>query len=141
MNRGDYLRIVVVFFVFYVILRYSFGLLLERPTAQLVSFLLGCNTDGNTIICGHNAYEIVPECTGIVSLALFYALLYVLKVRGRKLWRAVAFGTVFLYLLDVLRVYTLIRFTGSISAFDVAHTLSWFISPAIIVAYVLWLTN
>jgi len=66
----------------------------------------------------------IPECTGVVSIALFLALLYVLRIYRSRAIRAAIFGSLALYLLDVARVYLLIRFTHSL-----------------IVAYVLWLAK
>ncbi len=141
MSRGDYLRLVVLFFALYILLRYTLGLLLVRPTASLLSILLGCSTNGGTVICGDYAYEIIPECTGIVSIALFLALLYVFRIPRSRALRAAVLGSLALYLLDVARVYVLIRFTHSITAFDFWHTVSWFVAPVLIVAYVLWLAK
>ncbi len=141
MSRGDYLRLVVLFFVLYIALRYTVGLFLVRPTASFLSLLLGCSANGGTLVCGDYAYEIIPECTGIVSIALFLALLYVFRISRSRALRAALLGSIALYLLDVARVYVLIRFTHSITAFDFWHTVSWFVAPILIVAYVLWLAK
>ncbi len=141
MSRGEYLRLIALFFVLYIALRYTLGSLLIRPTTSFLSFLLGCSGNGETLVCGDYAYEIIPECTGIVSIALFLALLYVFRVPRSRALRVVLFGSIALYLLDVARVYALIRFTHSISAFDFWHTVSWFVAPILIVAYVLWLAK
>ncbi len=141
MSRGDYARLILYFFAAYVVLRFSVGILLESPTAALISALLGCPSQGNKIVCGQYAYVIVPECTGIVSVALLFAVLLALRFPPRRLFRPLVMGSLFLYLLDVLRVYSLIRFTGSIASFDFFHMLSWFLSPVVVVLYALWLAK
>ncbi|NPA76168.1 MAG: hypothetical protein GXN93_00225 [Candidatus Diapherotrites archaeon] len=141
MSRGDYLRLVVYFFVLYAALRFTLGLLLQAPTAHILSVLLGCSAQGNVLACGPYAYEIIPECTGVVSIALFLALLLVMRIPRSTAVRAAILGSIALYLLDIVRVYLLVRFTHSISAFDFWHMVSWFVSPILIVAYVLYLAK
>lgn len=138
MSRGDYLRFVIIFFVAYFALRFTFGLLLRSPTALLVSYLSGCQWMGNSVVCGYAEYQIVPECTGIVSIALLLSLLYVLPLRRERKIRAAVFGIPLLYILNVFRIYALISLPNSLFTFDFLHAAFWLTSPFLVIFYV-WL--
>ncbi|MDN5358828.1 MAG: hypothetical protein PWP76_671 [Candidatus Diapherotrites archaeon] len=139
MSRGDYIRFVVAFLLLYVALRFTMGYLLRSPTAYIVSLLSGCEYGGETVVCGYEEYRIVPECTGIVSISLLLALLFVLPLSSERKIRAAVLGSIFLYILNVLRVYALIELTQSIFAFDLVHAFFWLTSPVLVILYVLWL--
>ena len=139
MSRGDYLRFVLAFLVSYVLLRYTLGILLQSPLASLVALITGCSASGHAVLCGYNEYVIVPECTGVVSVALLIAMLYVLPIERSRAVRAAVFGSLFLLVLNVFRVAALVAFTRSIFSFDVLHTLFWFASPLLVILYVRWL--
>ncbi len=139
MSRGDYLRFVVAFLILYAVLRFTLGYILQSPTAFLVGILAGCPASGSSIVCGYNEYEIVPECTGIVSIVLLLSLLYVLPLNPKRKIRAAVFGSLFLYILNIFRVYALIALSQSIFAFDLLHVLFWFASPLIVILYIRWL--
>jgi len=139
MSRGDYLRFVVYFLILYAALRFTLGYLLQHPTAAIVAAMVSCPVNGNAIVCGYNDYEIVPECTGIVSIVLLLSLLLVLPLDRSKKIRTAVFGSLFLYILNLFRVYALIGLSESIFAFDLLHLLFWFASPVIVILYVTWL--
>jgi len=139
MNRGDYLRFVVYFLLLYAVLRFTLGYLLQHPTAAIVAAMVGCPVSENAIVCGYNEYEIVPECTGIVSIVLLISLLLVLPLDRSKKIRAAIFGSLFLYILNLFRIYSLIRLSESLFAFDLLHMLFWFASPVIVIIYIRWL--
>gem|GEM_PF-5643775 len=137
MSPGDALTFLLYFFLILVILHYFF-LPLAPWYARIVSFLTGCPSYGDFVVCGYHRFQILPECMGIVSLSLFFALLRYFQLPLRR-WRVYVFGALALLLFNLMRVYVLVKYTSSFFSFDILHTLFWLVDPVAVVLYVRWL--
>ncbi len=125
------------FFLILAILHYV-ALLFTDLYAEFIAHLAGCASSGPYIICSYHRFEILPECMGIVSLALFLALLRYFRIPLRR-WRPYVFGSAALLLFNVFRVYVLVRYTSGFFQFDLLHTAFWLVDPVVVVLYVWWL--
>lgn len=95
---------------------------------------LGFNVmrDGTTLVVGNAAFDIVSECTGLVMIAIFLALLYStgLKLEHSKIALYLAFF--FVFNLARLAVTLAVGAQYGLNVLDVVHPVLWFVDSGIV---------
>ncbi len=110
---------------------------LENAIASLEATALGLRAEGSVIGFNSHGFEIVPNCTGLMSISVLAAVIFSLKKPSlKKKLGLLAVGTAILFPANLLRVYLVLL--AAIS-FDPGiggslHITTWFITSAIIVA-------
>ncbi|MEM4255393.1 MAG: archaeosortase/exosortase family protein [Candidatus Norongarragalinales archaeon] len=105
--------------------------------AQLQESLLssagyGVLRDGASLVVENAAFEIVVDCSGLVMMALFFALLYATKTRIPHLRMLGYFA--FFFTFNLLRVAFTIAVGAEYGpqAIDVVHPALWFVDSGLV---------
>tara|TARA_Y100000310_G_scaffold280829_1_gene300833 strand:+ start:3596 stop:4006 length:411 start_codon:yes stop_codon:yes gene_type:complete len=110
---------------------------LQNAIAGFEAGLLGLARDGNVIGIAGGLFVVSASCTGLVSASVLAAIIFSLKkpVLKKKLV-IFATGAIALFLLNLVRVYIvlLVAINFGSAAADLAHTISWFSTAALILA-------
>lgn len=112
-----------------------------RATAFFVNLFGGeAEVDGAVILSpASNPLEIIPECLGIISMAIFVSAVLAYPCRIKQKMVGMAIGILALYVLNLVRTVSLFYINSHFPDFlDTAHILIWQ-SIMILAAIVLWL--
>ena len=110
-------------------------------TAFFVNLFGGeAEVDGAVILSpASSPLEIIPECLGIISMAIFVSAVLAYPCRIKQKMVGVAIGILALYVLNLVRTVSLFYINSHFPNFlDTAHNLIWQ-SLMILAAIVLWL--
>ena len=117
---------------------------LQNSIAEFEAGLLGLEAEGNTIPVNSNRFEIVANCTGLMSISVLAAIIFSLrKPELKKKIMLFAAGAIILFPLNLLRVYLVIVTATTINPelAEILHTITWFTTSAIILAMWYYLTK
>lgn len=99
---------------------------------------IGINSvlNGTAIAVGNAAFEIAPECSGLLMASMLVALLYAAKTKDGFRWAVM--GGIALFTFNIMRLLATIAVGAwwGEAAMDNAHMLLWFVDAAAVVA--LW---
>ena len=110
-------------------------------TAFFVNLFGGeAEVDGAVILSpSSNPLEIIPECLGIISMAIFVSAVLAYPCRIKQKMVGMAIGILALYVLNLVRTVSLFYINSHFPDFlDTAHVLIWQ-SLMILAALALWL--
>ena len=138
-----YLIFLVKFFAIFLSLEFFvFGTnltFLQEFIARTQAELLGLRNVKNLIFVSDGIFEIVPECTGIVSTSILASIIFSLKKpEMKKKLFIFGLGFVLLFIWNYLRVLSVI-WTGvefGIENAEILHVISWFTTSGLVL--VLW---
>ncbi len=136
------------FFLVYAVLQF---LILEIPLDNLENFvaateagLLGLKATDNMVLFNSHRFEIVANCTGLMSVSVLAAIVFSLRKPGMKKKIALlALGALALMPLNLLRVYLVLLAAISFNpeAAATLHTATWFATSAAILLLWYYLTK
>ncbi len=130
------------FFALYAVMQF---LILVAPLGFLQEFIaateatmLGLEAKGSTILFNDHRFEIVANCTGLMSISVLAAIVFSLKKPElKKKIGLLAAGAAILFPLNLLRVYfVLLAATTNPNIAESLHMLTWFAMSAAIL--ILW---
>ncbi len=146
--REKALVFLVKFFVVYAALQILIVLLplgfLENGIALLEANALGLQAEGNTIFLDSNAFQIVPNCTGLAGISVLASIIFALRrPELKKKVLLLAFGALALFPLNLLRLYIVLLAAISFGPemAEGLHVASWFAVSAAIILLWYWLTK
>ncbi|MFH1587793.1 MAG: hypothetical protein ABIA76_00450 [Candidatus Diapherotrites archaeon] len=134
------------FFVIYAVIQfliYAIDLsFLENFIAELIGNALGLQVIANNIFFNETVYLIQPNCTGLVSAGILFAVVFSLKKPEIKL-KSVIFliGAIFLLLINLLRIYFVVLMGILFDLAELTHIISWFAMTAFILIAWFYLTK
>ena len=138
----------VKFFVIYALLQFLIVSLplgfLENGIALLEANALGLQAEGNAIFFDSHAFQIVPNCTGLVGISVLASIIFALRrPELKKKILLLAFGTLALFPLNLLRLYLVLLAAISFGPemAEGLHTAAWFAVSAAIILLWYWLTK
>ena len=133
MNMQNY-KIIDIFkflFMFVVVFLFLwFFVDLRELEAFVISKLLNCGTQKNFLICNGEAFEIVKECTGILSISFLISILIFDYKRINKIY--IILGIIFLFIWNIIRILLVIYLNGN----DLIHSSTWFISVLFVLIFI-----
>ncbi len=103
---------------------------LRKLEAFIISKILNCKTQENFLICNEKIFEIVKECTGILSVSFLFSVLIFDYKRINKIF--IILGTIFLLVWNIIRILLVIYLKGN----DFVHSTTWFISVLFVLVFV-----
>jgi len=124
----DIFRFLLVFV--FVFLFLWFFVDLRELESFIISKLLNCEIQKNFLICNGKIFEIVKECTGILSISFLRLFLIFDYKRVNKVY--VILGIIFLFIWNIIRILLVIYLNGS----DLIHSSTWFISVLFVLVFI-----
>ena len=142
MNRKSLLfaaKFLVLFFSIYALLFILDISFLQNGIASFEAALAGLPNAGNAIFLGNHIFVIVESCTGFVSIAMIFAIIFSLKKPVLKLKILIfLICSFFLFLINLGRIWIVV-YSAAIWGADAAqwiHVISWFMMSGAVLA--LW---
>jgi exosortase/archaeosortase family protein len=133
----------IKFFLIYAVLQ---TLILVAPIEELTEFIalteanaLGFEAEGNIIMFNEHRFEIVANCTGLLSISVLAAIVFSLRKPSlKKKLSLFAVGALILFPLNLFRVYTVLLVSVSFNPgiAESLHIATWFGTSAAIM--ILW---
>ena len=131
----------VKFFFIYAILQASILLIplepLQNSIAGFEASALGLKAIGNVIEYESHGFEIVANCTGLMSISVLAAIIFSLRKPDlKKKLLFFATGAIVLFPLNLVRIYLVIRaaMVLGVEFSETLHVLTWFTTSALILA-------
>tara|TARA_Y100000310_G_scaffold343831_2_gene453360 strand:- start:16331 stop:16816 length:486 start_codon:yes stop_codon:yes gene_type:complete len=138
-----YLIFLVKFFAIFLFLEFFvFGTnltFLQEFIAKTQADFLGLRYVNNLIFVSDGIFEIVPECTGIVSASILASIIFSMKKpEMKKKFFIFGLGFVLLFIVNYLRVLSIIwvGMEFGIENAELLHITSWFVSSGLVLG--LW---
>ncbi len=122
-------------FIFLIIFSFVFSFLwffidLREIESYIIGKLLNCEINKNSLICNGKTYNIVKECTGILSIAFLISIFIFDRNRINKFY--IVLGIFILILWNFVRIILVIISNGN----DIIHSSTWFISVILILIFI-----
>jgi len=118
--------------------------LLEEWIALIEASALGLQAQGNNILFNAHSFEIVANCTGLMSASVLAAIALSLRKPGiKKKIALVCAGSVLLFLINLGRLYLVLLAAIAFNpdAAGTLHEATWFAMAALIIAIWYYLTK
>ncbi|MCR4335307.1 MAG: exosortase/archaeosortase family protein [archaeon] len=138
-----YLIFLLKFFVIFLFLEFFIFAtnltFLQEFIAKTQAEFFGLRYAGNFVFVSDGIFEIVPECTGIVSTSILASIIFSLKKpEMKKKLLIFGLGFVLLFIVNYLRVLSIIwiGMEYGIENAEILHVTSWFASSGLVIA--LW---
>jgi len=138
-----YLLFLVKFFAIFLFLEFFvFGTnltFLQEFIAKTQADFFGLKNVKNFIFISDGIFEIVPECTGIVSTSILASIIFSLKKpEMKKKLLIFGLGFMLLFIVNYLRVLSIVwvGIEFGMETAETLHIISWFVSSGIVLA--LW---
>lgn len=128
-----------LFFICYGLLFAANPIGVESGIAQFEAGLIGAQSSENKIAIGEKIFVINESCTGLVSVAILFAIVFALrKPELASKIRIFIAGAIVLMLLNLARVYIVLyaAINFGFADADFLHSITWVATAAIILA--LW---
>lgn len=131
----------VKFFFIYAILQAAILLMpletLQNAIAGFEASALGLKAVENVVEYGSHGFEIVANCTGLMSISVLAAVIF--SLRKPELEKKIVFfaaGAAILFPLNLIRIYLVIRAAMALGVefSETLHVLTWFTTSALILA-------
>ena len=124
----DILKFLIVFIFVYLILWFFIDL--RGLEAKIIGKILNCKIQKNFLICDGKIFEIVKECTGILSISfLISILIFDFKTINKKY---IILGIIFLLIWNIVRILLVIYLNGN----EFIHSSTWFISVLFVLVFI-----
>ena len=91
---------------------------------------------GSEIIAAGTSYTIIADCTGLVMVAMLFALLWATPLKDKRRWLFLAIGVPFLLLFNLARLFVTLWAGVALGpvALEAVHLCFWFVDAAAAVA-------
>jgi len=131
--RKNELLFLLKFFAVFLALQYLLvafePFFLESSLASFEAGLLGLKSEGNIIYISGNPFVVSPNCSGLLSAAVFAAIVFSLRkpgIKGKIVTAAI--GAVSLFILNIGRLYVVLASGKAygVQFAETVHMLSWF---------------
>ena len=131
--RKNELLFLAKFFAIFLVLQYLLAafepFFIENSLASLEASILGLDSKGNAVYVGEIPFVVSPNCSGLLSAAVFAAIVFSLRkpdLKGKIITAAI--GAVSLFLLNIGRLYVVLASGKAygVQAAEAVHVLSWF---------------
>ncbi|MGB9577084.1 MAG: archaeosortase/exosortase family protein [Candidatus Norongarragalinales archaeon] len=137
------LRFAFLFFVPFALVHFVDFQPLNYAVAWIEAFLLAAlgysvSLTGTTLSVDGESFKIIVDCTGLVLVILFFALLYATPLKEEKREKALLWGAPFLFAFNLLRLLFALT-VGAVlgrTALEAVHLVLWFADSG--VALFLW---
>jgi exosortase/archaeosortase family protein len=116
--------------------------LLENFIAELIGSILGLHVIANNIFFNETIFLIQPNCTGLVSAGILFAVVFSLKKPEMKTKSMIfLIGGIFLLLINLVRIYFVVLMGVLFGLAELTHIISWFAMTAFILGAWFYLTK
>ncbi len=133
MNYKFFLKFVILFLFFQYILFTIDLSLVEKGLAQTISTITNYPAIENKIYTETQVFEIGPNCTGLLTLAILIALLLSLEVPKKETKvKIFLVGLPIVLLTNLARIYLLLYVPKK--EIFLVHTITWFLNAFVILA-------
>jgi exosortase/archaeosortase family protein len=138
-EKSFLIKFALLFSIPYVLIHFlPLGFLTEFVAfaeSKLVSFTgASAAAQGSTLLVDGKIFEIIPDCSGLVMIILFAALLYSTKLSAGKRARGMLLFIPLLFVFNLLRLFLtlMVGVAWGVDAFNAAHVVLWFVDSAVV---------